>query len=148
MKRVFLSLPMSGRTDEEIYKQIEEMKRWILKSEFFGDEAVIFVHNMDCNPQGFAIVDDYEEHGITHRNVPAELRREPLLYLGAAIKKIAYCDCVFFGKGWKEARGCLIEREVACRYKIPMVICTSLAHLKKVKGMRDAYEEFVKGENK
>lgn len=146
MKRVFLSLPMSGRTDEEIEKQIEEMKRWILKSKFFGDEAVIFVHNLGCNPQGYGIVDDYEEHGIDHRCVPAECRNEALLYLGYAIEQMAYVDYVFFGNGWAKARGCCVERNVATSYHIPVVNCSSLAHLKKLKQMRAAYEESMKGE--
>lgn len=144
MKRVFLSLPMSGRTDEEIKKQIEEMKRWILKSGYFGDEAVIFVYNLGCNPQGYGIVDDYEEHSINYRCVPAECRQEPLLYLASAIKQMAYVDCVFFGNGWNKARGCCVERNVAFSYHIPVVNCSSLAHLKKLKQMTDAYEESEK----
>lgn len=148
MKRVFLSLPMSGRTDKDIYKQIEEMKRWIIKSGYFGDEAIIFDHNLGCNPQGYAIADDYEEHGINYRCIPAELRKEPLLYLAAAIKQMAYCDCVFFGNGWTKARGCCIERNVALSYHIPVVNCSSITHLKKLKQMRDAFEESKKGETK
>ena len=144
MKRVFLSLPMSGRTDVEIEKQIEEMKRWILKSKYYDDEAIIFVHNLECNPQGYGIVDDYEEHGINYRCVPAECRQEPLLYLASAIKQMAYVDGVFFGNGWAKARGCCVERNVAISYHIPVVNCSSLVHLKKLKQMRDAYEESKK----
>lgn len=144
MKRVFLSLPMSGRTDKEIEKQIEEMKRWILKSKYFGDEAIIFVHNLGCNPQGYGIADDYEERGISYRRVQAECRHKSLLYLTPAIEQMAYVDCVFFGNGWAKARGCCVERNVALSYHIPVVNCSSLAHLKKLKTMRDAYEESMK----
>lgn len=142
MKRVFLSLPMSGRTDEEIEKQIEEMKRLILESKIFGDEAVIFVHNFGHNPQGYGIAEDYEEHGIIHRCIPAECRQKPLLYLGYAIKQMAYVDYVFFGNGWVQARGCCVEREVALSYGIPVIDCSSIAHLMKVKPVNES----VKGE--
>lgn len=133
MKRVFLSLPMAGRCHEEIEKQIEEMKRMILESKFFGDEAVIFVHNHDLRPYGFVITDDYEECGIIHRDVPAECRRMSLLYLGHAIEQMAYVDYVFFGNGWTEARGCCAERDVALSYDIPVVECSSVKHLKVIK---------------
>lgn len=133
MKRVFLSLPMAGRCHEEIEKQIEEMKRMILESKFFGDEAVIFVHNHDCRCYGYVIADDYEEHGIVHRDVPAECRRMSLLYLGHAIEQMAYVDYVFFGNGWQEARGCCVERDAALSYDIPVVVCSSVAHLKAIK---------------
>ena len=133
MKRVFLSLPMTGRYREEVEKQIEEMKRMILESKFFGDEAVIFVHNLDYRPYGYVIADDYEEHGIVHRDVPAECRRMSLLYLGHAIEQMAYVDYVFFGNGWTEARGCCAERDAALSYDIPVAVCSSVAHLKAIK---------------
>lgn len=133
MKRVFLSLPMSGRYHEEIEKQIEEMKRMILESKFFGDEAVIFVHNHDYRSYGYRIEDDYEEHGIIHRCIPAECRRESLLYLGHAIEQMAYVDYVFFGNGWSKARGCCVERDVALSYDIPVAECSSVKHLKAIK---------------
>lgn len=133
MKRVFLSLPMKGRYHEEVEKQIEDMKKLILKSKFFGDEAVIFVHNHDYRPYGYVIADDYEEHGIVHRDVPAECRREPLLHLGHAVEQMAYVDYVFCGNGWFADRDCCAERDVALSYDIPVAECSSVAHLKKIK---------------
>ena len=133
MKRVFLSLPMTGRCREEVEKQIEDMKRMILESKFFEDEAVIFVHNLDYRPYGYVIADDYEEHGIVHRDVPAECRRMSLLYLGHAIEQMAYVDYIFFGNGWTEARGCCAERDAALSYDIPVAVCSSVEHLKAIR---------------
>lgn len=124
MKRVFLSLPMSGRTDEEIEKQIEEMKRLILESKIFGDEEVAFIDNFTSQ--------------ISYRPIP--VRQEPLLYLSKAVDAMAYVDYVFFGNGWVQARGCCAERDVALSYGIPVIDCSSIAHLMKVK------PEEVKGE--
>ena len=111
-------------------KQIEEMMGMILESKYFEDEDVAFIDNFNCQ--------------ISYRPMP--VRNEPLLYLSKAIDAMAYCDCVFFGNGWDKARGCCIERNVATHYHIPIVNCSSIEHLKKVKQMLDTYEESMKGD--
>ena len=108
MKKIFLSLPMSGRSDEEIMAQIEEMKaRFLLKNPFGKGEEIIFVDNLENDIDPSSCID---------------VKTEPLLYLGEAIRKLAYCDGVYFGKGWSKARGCLIEMEVCVKYSIPYFI--------------------------
>lgn len=112
MKKIFLSLPMSGRSDEEIRAQIEEMKaEFLLKNPFDDGEEIKFVDNFDFNPHEGVL-------GLTSKFV----KTEPLLYLGNAIQKMAYVDGVYFGSGWTNARGCQIEREVAYTYSIPCYI--------------------------
>lgn len=108
MKRIFLSLPMSGRTDEEIKTQIEEMKAEFLSSSFAKGEEIEFVHNfkeMEVNTNTF---DPFEGE----RKTPA------LYYLGRAINKMAYCDGAYFGDGWRGARGCVVESSVCAWYNI------------------------------
>ena len=107
MKKIFLSLPMSGRTDEEIRTQIEEMKAKFLLKNPFGKGEIIFVDNLENDIDPSSCID---------------VKTEPLLYLGEAIRKLAYCDGVYFGKGWSKARGCLIEMEVCVKYDIPYFI--------------------------
>lgn len=113
MKRVFLSLPMTGRTNEEIEKQIEEMKKTILESKFFGDEDVAFIDNFNCQ--------------ISYRQIP--VRHEPLLYLSKAIDAMAYVDYVIFGDLWFEDRGCCAERDAALSYNIPVADCSSVGRM-------------------
>ena len=109
--KVFLSLPMSGRTDEEIWDDIFEMNKYVLENkEAFGikeDEKWDVTHNMLTEPELdlFDLIDD-----VKHKN---------LLYLGAAIIKLAQCDAVLFSNGWNNARGCVIEHEVCMQYGIP-----------------------------
>lgn len=104
MKRIFLSLPMSGKTDIEIEAQIEEMKaEFLLKNPFDDGEEIVFADNLRCS-----IWKDDEE----------EARTPSLLYLGEAIRKLAYCDGVYFGEGWTTAKGCMIEMEVCEKYGI------------------------------
>ena len=44
------------------------------------------------------------------------VRHIDLHYLAASIMKMATCDAVYFCKGWENARGCVVEHEVAVRY--------------------------------
>lgn len=113
MKKIFLSLPMSGRSDEEIMAQIEEMKaEFLLKNPFDDGEEIEFTHNFK----------EMEVEAITFDPFEGERKIPALYYLGRAINKMAYCDGVYFGKGWSNARGCQIEREVAYTYGIPCYI--------------------------
>lgn len=108
MKHIFLSLPMSGRSDEEIKAQIEEMKAiFLLKNPFDKGEEIEFVDNLENDIDPSRCVD---------------VKTEPLLYLGEAIRKLAYCDGAYFGKGWSKARGCFIEMAVCAKYDIPYFI--------------------------
>lgn len=113
MKRIFLSLPMSGRSDEEIKAQIEEMKaKFLLKNPLDKGEKIVFDHNFK------------EMEVVTNTFVPFEGERKTpaLYYLGRAINKMSFCDGVYFGKGWSKARGCLIEMEACVKYGIPYFI--------------------------
>ena len=102
MKRIFLSLPMSGRSDKEIMEQIKEMKAiFLMKNSFERGEEIEFEDNTDCPP-------------IDSRDTVTP----PLLYLGEAIRKMAYCDGVLFAEDYALARGCLIEEMVAKHYGI------------------------------
>lgn len=99
--KIFLSLPMSGRTDKEIRDQIDEMEHIIIESGVFEGEKIEFIHNLDNNIDPSGCLD---------------LKHEPLLYLGEAIRKMAFCDAIALGKGWADAHGCLIEYNVARLY--------------------------------
>lgn len=114
MKKIFLSLPMSGRSDDEIEAQIAEMKaEFLLKNPLHGDEEIIFVHNFEKME---AITSTYNSITGMERVTPA------LFYLGRAINKMAYCDGVYFGKGWTKARGCMMEYNVALEYGLSRYI--------------------------
>lgn len=45
----------------------------------------------------------------------------PIYYLAKALEKMAHCDCVYFVKGWENARGCKIEHEVALQYALDII---------------------------
>jgi hypothetical protein len=113
--KIFLSLPMSGRTDEEIRNLIDEMEHIIIESGVFKGQEIEFVHNLD---------NDIDPSGCL------DLKHEPLLYLGEAIRKLAFCDAMALGKGWNNARGCYIESDVARHYGLLVFRCYDVEYLK------------------
>jgi hypothetical protein len=94
MKKVFISMPMNGKTDEEIINEFKATKKRVL--DIFGGCEVI-----DSVFSNF----DLENNANT-----------PIHYLGRSIELLADADIVYFVKGWEMARGCLIEYQVAKTY--------------------------------
>lgn len=101
MKKVMISQPMNGLTNEEItnvkLKATEELsqKHYVVVDSFFtGSE--------EC---------DWAD---TQHNIP-------IAYLALSLKKMAEVDAVYFCKGWSKARGCVIEHEVAKNYGLEIL---------------------------
>ena len=90
-KRVFISVPMAGRTDSQIIEDIECGKDEYLDKHSYEDVE---------------FVDNYISVDVPPYKNPA------LFYLGESIKKMATCDDVVFCGNWRTARGCLVERMV------------------------------------
>lgn len=97
MKKLFISQPMKGKTNEEIKKEREGAI--ICAKELMGDEV--------------EVIDSFFE------NAPAEAK--PLWYLGESLKLLSTADVAYFATGWKNARGCKIEHTCAVEYGIPVV---------------------------
>ena len=123
MKKIFLSLPMSGRTDEQIENTIyKEMVPIIIKSGIFEGTYVIkdkvyegeyvFIDNFQVDAKEMAEMERQAREAVTSN----------LVYLGEAIKKLAYVDAVVFAEDFEEARGCMVELYVAYKYDIPCYI--------------------------
>lgn len=96
MKKLFVSVPMKGRTEEEIKTSIQKMKRI----------AEI------CEGEELELIDSYIEDN------PPKNTKEAVWYLGESLKKLAQAD-VFMGisDAW-DWSGCQIESDVASRYGI------------------------------
>lgn len=103
-KVVFISLPMSGRKDEDILKDLGEIRKAYLDKKP-EKELVAFCHNL--NPDIRA-----EDNGAMEG-------KEGVWYLGRALEMISKCDVVCFCGDWRNARGCQIEYEVCRKYNIP-----------------------------
>lgn len=100
MKRLFISQPMRGKSDEQILKERQEaIER---AKEFFGEDV--------------EVIDSF------FQNAPADAR--PLWFLGKSLELLSTADIAYFAKGWQEARGCKIENECAIAYGI-RALCAS-----------------------
>ena len=96
--KVFISVPMRGRTDEGIAKDITIAKSKLSKMAEENNEVIEYVDNFVSMPQNTDI-------------------KNPSMYcLSGAIQKMSECDAIYFCPGWQEARGCIIERKVAVSY--------------------------------
>lgn len=137
--RIFLSLPMSGRSDESIAAQIEQMKTYILESKIFGNSEIEFVDNVFSGKLLESAWDENED------SIPKHKR---LAYLGLAIAQMADCDAIALGKDWQKAKGCKVEHEVARQYSIPIFRCYSLENLITLKENRERFVQEIKNSHK
>ena len=94
MKKLFISQPMNGKTDEE---NKAEREIAIKKAKEIIDEEV-------------EVIDSFFE------SAPHDAR--PLWFLGKSLELLSTADVAYFAKGWEDARGCKIEHECAVQYGI------------------------------
>lgn len=100
MKRLFISQPMRGLTDVEIFR---ERNRLLHLAEELVGERLQLINSW---------VNHY--HNIEQFNIP-------VYYLGQSIIKLSEANIVIFGEGWSEARGCNIEHKIALAYGISII---------------------------
>lgn len=101
MKKIFISQPMSGLTDEQILGKRERIKEEIKKN--IKEEV--------------EIIDSFIE------GYPGEINKHiPVWYLGHSILRLSEADIVYFSKGWSEARGCKIEYQIAVEYGLEIIV--------------------------
>lgn len=100
MKKLFVSVPMKGRTEEEIKASIQKMKK--IAEIYEGEELELIGSYIEDNP-------------------PKD-SKEAVWYLGESLKKLAQTD-VFIGidDTWYWNR-CYIEMETANRYGIKVYV--------------------------
>ena len=97
MKKLFISQPMRGKSDEEI---LAERQKAIEVAEKVIGEPV-------------EVIDSFFEK--------APVNAKPLWFLGKSLELLAGADIAYFAKGWQDARGCKIENTCAIEYGIPVI---------------------------
>ncbi len=97
MKKLFISQPMNGKTNEEILavreKAIQSAERNI------GEPVEVIDSFFKDAPHNAA----------------------PLWFLGKSLELLATADVAYFAKGWEQARGCRIENQCAIEYGITVI---------------------------
>ena len=98
MKKVFVSMPMRGRSEKEILA---------------GQDRVLNLLNFGESEPRYELADSYL--GKSH------VEHTPLENLGESLRRMANVDLVVSADGWEDARGCRIEHTCAKEYGIPLV---------------------------
>ena len=110
MKRLFISQPMKGKTDEEIMAVREK--------------AIESAKNMLGEP--VEVIDSF------FQSAPVDAK--PLWYLAKSLELLATADVAYFASGWEYFRGCRIENTCAIEYGVDVIedytetqkeVCTS-----------------------
>lgn len=97
MKKLFISQPMRGKSDEEILAEREQAIK--AAQELVGEPV--------------EVIDSF------FQNAPADAR--PLWFLGKSLELLSTADVAYFAEGWQDARGCRIEHECAVEYGIDRI---------------------------
>ena len=94
MKKLFISQPMKGKSDEDI---LAERKKAIKSAEDVIGEQV-------------EVIDSFFQE--------APVDAKPLWFLGKSLELLAGADIAYFAKGWQDARGCKLLSTVFRSLKI------------------------------
>lgn len=97
MRRLFVSQPMRGKTQDEIIerrnKAVEELQ-------------------LRLNEE-FEVVDSYFTE-----DEPKDVKNSGVYWLGKSLELLSKCDLALFVGNWWEYRGCRIEQEACRKYGI------------------------------
>lgn len=102
--KAMLSQPMAGKTEQEI---TETRNRAIKALEDKGFEVVNTLFTDEW----------YSPDAMRARGV----ENIPICFLAKSLENMSLCDTVYFCKGWRQARGCRIEHEVALAYGMNVI---------------------------
>ena len=98
MKKLFISQPMKGKSDEDI---LAERQKAIKSAEAKIGESV-------------EVIDSFFQE--------APVDAKPLWFLGKSLELLSGADVAYFAQGWEDARGCAIEHDSALAYGIKSIV--------------------------
>lgn len=98
MKKLFVSVPMEGRTKDEINKSIQKMKQ--IAEIYEGEEL--------------ELIDSYIEDN------PPQNSNQDIWHLGESLNKLAQADVFIVVSQYWEWNNCSTETAVALRYGVKM----------------------------
>ena len=97
MKKLFISQPMNGKTNEEI--------------EAVREKAIASATDMLGEP--VEVIDSF------FKDAPHDAK--PLWFLGKSLELLSNADIAYFAKDWDKYRGCKIEHTCATEYGIDVI---------------------------
>lgn len=127
-KKVMISQPMNGLTDEEIEKTREKAIRHLDR---LGYKVVTTLFK-----DGW-----YNNSAMKDRGV----MNVPVYYLARSLESMSFCDTVYFCDGWEDARGCRIEHDVAEEYGLDIIYAEDEEEAEAT--LTDKQKKFMEGMN-
>lgn len=127
-KKVMISQPMNGLTDEEIEKTREKAIRHLDR---LGYKVVTTLFK-----DGW-----YNNSAMKDRGV----MNIPVYYLARSLESMSFCDAVYFCDGWEDARGCRIEHDVAEEYGLDIIYAEDEEEAEAT--LTDKQKKFMEGMN-
>ena len=98
MKKVYISIPMTNKTKEEIIQEINKRK--------------------ECLEElGFEVISSFIENNGTY----PDKKHNEIQFLGYSLIEMSDCDIAYFCRGWEFARGCKVEYETATKYGLQII---------------------------
>ena len=97
MKKLFISQPMRGKTNEEI----------------LAVRAAAIESAEDMLGEKVEVIDSF------FKDAPADAK--PLWYLAKSLELLSTADVAYFAKDWEQYRGCRIENTCAVEYGIDVI---------------------------
>lgn len=104
MKKIMISQPMNGFTEEQITNAQNKFLEYAKKENL----EVVNTYFQD---------DRYSQDFMSSRDVV----QIPVYFLAKSLEYMSKCSIVYFAKGWENARGCKIEHEVALQYGMEII---------------------------
>ena len=101
IKKVFIAQPMNGIPTEEVERRRNEL-------------MMIAKKYMEKCGNTIEFIDQY--------HLPEIPNGGRLHYLGRSIQLLADADMVVFARDYKDAKGCIIEKDICDRYGIKYII--------------------------
>ena len=96
---VFISQPMNGKTDEEIKMDRNAAIR-----------SIRLRYPRAICPKTYIVTEP-----------SAKVVNDGVWYLVKSLEILSECDAIYMVKGWENARGCRIERDVALEYGVMVI---------------------------
>lgn len=118
MKKLYVSVPMKGRTAAAIINSIDKMHQ--IAEIIFGEKL--------------EIVNPYPEIGPDVND--SDIKSWPVYYLGNQIKRLAKADYIIGVSYEPYFKGCCVERDIANDYNIPGYYL----NLQQCEFLKDAFE--------
>lgn len=119
--KIFISQPMSDRTDKEIFEERDRLKQLILDNKFYIFD--VYSQFILDNPTKYESTDIQIEFIDSYINEypPENLNNPSMWYLAKSIELLSTANAILVTHDYKNYRGCRMEYEIAKNYNLTIL---------------------------